>query len=192
MQLALPIGLPEGFSYRPELVTPVEEAELARELARVTLGEVRMHGVVARRRTAHFGWDYAYSAAQVSPGPAVPPFLARLREKAAALTPLPPEAFEEVLVTEYPPGAGIGWHRDAPPFGEVIVGVSLLGPCRFRMRRGNGGRAEVVVELAPRSAYVLSGPARRHWQHQIPPVASLRYSVTFRTLRPSARRRPPS
>jgi alkylated DNA repair dioxygenase AlkB len=89
----------------------------------------------------------------------------------------------EVLVTEYTPGAGIGWHRDAPMFG-VVVGVSLLGACRFRFRRGKDATAETrAVELAPRSAYVLDGEARTLWQHSIPPARALRYSVTFRTLR---------
>jgi alkylated DNA repair dioxygenase AlkB len=88
-----------------------------------------------------------------------------------------------VLVTEYTPGAGIGWHRDAPSFG-VVVGVSLLGPCRFRFARGAGGARETrAVILEPRSAYVLSGPARWQWQHSIPPGKTARYSITFRTMR---------
>lgn len=36
------------------------------------------------------------------------------RSRIAPLTGTPPEAFEEALVTDYPPGAGIGRHRDAP------------------------------------------------------------------------------
>jgi alkylated DNA repair protein (DNA oxidative demethylase) len=41
------------------------------------------------------------------------------------------------------------------------------------------------VELAPRSAYVLAGAARSNWQHSIPPVPDLRFSITFRQLRRS-------
>jgi alkylated DNA repair dioxygenase AlkB len=37
--------------------------------------------------------------------------------------------------------------------------------------------------LAPRSGYVLAGPARNQWQHSIPAVPAERYSLTFRTLR---------
>ncbi len=89
----------------------------------------------------------------------------------------------EALVTHYPPGAGIGWHRDAPAFG-LVVGVSLLGACRFRFQQGRGAaRRTRTVELAPRSAYVLDGAARWAWQHAIPPAQGRRYSVTFRTLR---------
>jgi alkylated DNA repair dioxygenase AlkB len=87
------------------------------------------------------------------------------------------------LVTHYPPGAGIGWHRDAPAFGRV-VGISLGEPCRFKLRRGKSGAYEVLqVELAPRSAYLLRGTARWNWQHSIPAVKLDRYSVTFRSLR---------
>jgi alkylated DNA repair dioxygenase AlkB len=44
---------------------------------------------------------------------------------------------------------------------------------------------DVLRELAPRSAYVLSGRARWSWQHSIPATNELRYSVTFRTLKRS-------
>ena len=82
----------------------------------------------------------------------------------------------KVLVTEYSPGAGIGWHKDRPEFEEVI-GVSLLSPCLFRLRqkRGNGWE-RASIELQPRSAYLLSGSARTGWQHSIPPIDKLRYS----------------
>jgi alkylated DNA repair dioxygenase AlkB len=40
--------------------------------------------------------------------------------------------------------------------------------------------------VAPRSAYLLRGPARFDWEHSIPPLDRLRYSVTFRTFRPKA------
>jgi len=36
--------------------------------------------------------------------------------------------------------------------------------------------------IEPRSIYVLSGEARTVWEHSIPPLDKLRYSLTFRTL----------
>ncbi len=42
-----------------------------------------------------------------------------------------------------------------------------------------------VDPLPDSLAYVLTGSARFAWQHSIPPVSSLRYSITFRTLRRS-------
>ena len=180
---------PDGLSYHPEFVTEDEERALAGRIAALTFNEIRMRGQVARRRTVHFGWLYGYESWRIEPGPPVPDFLLPFRARAAALTGLDAENLAEVLVTEYPAGAGIGWHRDAPMFGTVI-GVSLLAPCRFRLQRGKGDARETrVLRLEPRSAYVLDGGARWQWQHSIPPMATLRYSITFRTLRESASRR---
>lgn len=184
MQLVLPITLPPGLVYRPELVGPDDEAALISRIRALPFEPVKMRGMVARRRAAHFGWSYRYDAATVSPGAPVPDFLLELRRRVADLARLPPTELEEALVSEYPPGAGIGWHRDAPPFG-VVAGVSLGTHCRLRLRPGDAGRATVDLELAPRSAYVLAGPVRETWQHHIPPVKGERYSVTFRTLRRS-------
>jgi alkylated DNA repair dioxygenase AlkB len=99
-----------------------------------------------------------------------------------------PEELVEALVSRYPPGATIGWHRDAPMFGPKIVGVSLLSACRMRFQRLlKGVRYVHELELAPRSAYLLGGASRAAWQHSIPPTKSLRYSITFRTLKDPAR-----
>jgi alkylated DNA repair dioxygenase AlkB len=89
----------------------------------------------------------------------------------------------EILVQRYPEGSTIGWHRDAPAFGTVI-GVSIGGSSRLRFQRGKRENRRVwEVQLEPRSGYVLSGEARRSWEHSIPPTKELRYSITFRTLR---------
>jgi alkylated DNA repair protein (DNA oxidative demethylase) len=174
--------LPEGFLYRPDLITAEEERSLVNDVRGVDFVRFTMHGVESRRRVAHFGWLYGYESWKIAPGPAIPEFLLPLRAKLAAWRQLDPELLAEVLVTEYAPGAGIGWHRDAPPFG-IVVACSLLSSCRFRLRRGTSGRTDVTVAIAPRSGYVLSGPARTQWQHSISPAKELRYSITFRTLR---------
>ncbi len=149
-----------------------------------------MHGQAARRTVLHFGYRYDYEAWKVVPTDPLPGSLEWLRARAATLVGVPADDFAETLVTRYPPGAGIGWHRDAPMFGPQVVGVSLLSPCTLRLQRGKGeARRVFALELARRSVYVLSGAARSSWQHSIPPTKSLRYSVTFRTL---ARRSPSS
>jgi alkylated DNA repair dioxygenase AlkB len=143
-----------------------------------------MHGIAAKRRVAHFGWLYGYESWRITPGPALPEFLLPLRARVAELLKIQGDALAQTLVTQYPPDAVIGWHRDAPMFGPVVVGISLLTACRMRFQRGKGAARETyALSLEPRSAYVLGGPARGGWQHSIPPVQSLRYSVTFRTLR---------
>ncbi|HLH47822.1 MAG TPA: alpha-ketoglutarate-dependent dioxygenase AlkB [Roseiarcus sp.] len=129
-----------------------------------------------------FGWRYDYGRGVVTEAPPLPAFLEALRAKAAARFERRAEDFLQVLINDYPPGAGIGWHRDKAQFGEVI-GVSLLAPCVFRFRRPAGEkwqRASLTAE--PRSAYLLSGPSRTVWRHSIPPVERHRASITFRTF----------
>jgi alkylated DNA repair dioxygenase AlkB len=175
---------PDGLRYVADFLSSDEEASLLAVVDELALGEVRMHGVVARRRVAHFGMGYAYAARALEPAPPPPPAIDAVRTRAAALAGVDANELVEILVSRYPPGAGIGWHRDAPQFG-IVVGVSLGAPARFRMRRTLAGGAMVGWEqpLAPRSAYVLVGQARWTWQHMIPPVQESRTSLTFRTLR---------
>ncbi|MCA0048149.1 alpha-ketoglutarate-dependent dioxygenase AlkB [Mesorhizobium sp. B283B1A] len=175
--------LPEGFRYQPGLITPREETELARQLGALPFQAFDFHGHLANRRVVGFGLRYDYDRREVVQAPAIPDFLLPLREKVAALARRPAEAFAQVLINEYRPGAGIGWHRDKPHF-EDVAGVSLLAPCSFRLRRKNGtkwDRRTIVVE--PRSAYLMTGPSRTEWEHSIPPVDLHRYSITLRTLR---------
>ena len=174
---------PEGLCYLPDLLTDEEEQQLLEAVRNLQFGEVRLHGQAARRTVRHYGVDYAFETRKVAPGEPVPEFLEPVRARCAGLLDRPPAALAEVLVTRYPPGATIGWHRDAPPFGDV-VGVSLGAPCVLRFQRGKGSERRVHEQLlAPRSGYVLAGPARRSWQHSIPAVAQTRHSLTFRTLR---------
>ena len=174
---------PSGFLYYPGAVSAAEESSLVERVKAIAFQPVEMRGQIARRRTAHFGWVYGYESWQITPGPPLPEFLLPLRARVAVLAAVEPAALAEVLITEYPSGAAIGWHRDAPQFG-VVVGVSLLSACRMRFQRGRGdARETAAVTLEPRSAYVLTGEARQGWQHSIPPLRAARYSITFRTLR---------
>ena len=180
---APPAALPDGFRYQPALIAPAEAAALVASVAALPLRAFEFHGYTGRRRVVSFGWHYDFEARTLRKADDIPPFLLALRTPAAAFAGLPPEALQHVLVTEYAPGAAIGWHRDKAVFGEV-VGLSLLAPCVFRLRRAAGGRWERVNVVAePRSAYLLSGAARTEWEHSIPPVEALRYSITFRNLR---------
>ena len=145
---------------------------------------IEMRGQIARRTARHFGYDYDYESFKVTPGEPLPTALEWLRERCAQLSEVEPDELAQALVLRYPPGATIGWHRDAPMFGAKIVGVSLASSCRMRFQRGSGDERRVYeLALEPRSAYVLGGAARSTWQHSIPPTKELRYSITFRTLR---------
>ena len=167
----------------PEFVTEEEERSLVAGFDAGAFEEVRMRGQTARRTVRHFGHRYDYEGWRVVPADPLPDSVAWLRDRAAALAGVEATEFTETLVTRYPPGAGIGWHRDAPLFGPKVVGVSLLAPCRMRFQRRTADVRRVhELALAPRSVYVLAGAARWSWQHSIPAVAELRYSVTFRTV----------
>jgi alkylated DNA repair dioxygenase AlkB len=182
-------ALPEGMRYAPEMITRAEEQALLGELSVQPFKEFEFHGFLGKRRTVSYGWQYDFNGGGLKNATAIPAFLHPLRERAAAFAGLSPAALEHALLIEYAPGAGIGWHRDRPQFGDVI-GVSLLASCTFRLRRKQGAtwqRHSLVA--APRSAYLLRGASRTQWEHSIPPLATLRYSITFRTLRDRAPQR---
>ncbi len=177
---------PRGLVYQPEFLTEAEERQVLGVLEAMELHTITMHGRTARRTVRHFGLDYGYESWKLVPTDPLPSELAWVQERAADLAGLDPGAIAQVLVSRYPPGSTIGWHRDAPMFGAKVVGVSLASACRMRFQRGKGERRQVAeVTLEPRSAYVLAGAARYVWQHSIPPTRALRYSITFRTLRAS-------
>ena len=180
--LGAPGGMPEGFRYVADLLSGEEEEGLAREMEALPFKPFDFHGYQANRHVVGFGFRYDYSRRGVVEAPPVPRFLEPVRQKIGEAFDRPPEAFVQVLINEYRPGAGIGWHRDKPQFGEV-VGVSLLAPCNLRLRRKSGeawDRFSLTVE--PRSAYMLAGPSRTIWEHSVPPLDRHRYSITFRTL----------
>jgi alkylated DNA repair protein (DNA oxidative demethylase) len=179
----------DGLLYKSNFLSPEEEGALIREIQMLPLASFQMKGVTSKRQVLHFGWDYNYDAWKIRPAAPLPDFLKRLREQAAGAVREAPEGFEEALINGYPPGAGIGWHRDAPMFGTPIIGISVGSPCVMKFRKKIKEGFEIVKQpLEPRSLYALSGSARSAWQHTIPPAKALRYSITFRKLarRPAA------
>jgi alkylated DNA repair dioxygenase AlkB len=185
--------LPEGFRYMDDFITRDEEATLAGHIASVEFSTFEMRGVVARRRVAFFG--SAYDSRNTPTGD-LPEFLFPLRARLADWVGVNAADFAMALINEYPPGAPIGWHRDAPQYG-IVTGLSLLASCRMKLRPYESPSVHVKnalprktsheIELLPRSAYLMSGAARSDYEHSIPPVAALRYSITFRTLRKASR-----
>ena len=174
--------LPDGFQYRPDLITPDAEHALLTHIRALPFRDFEFHGHVGKRRTVSFGAHYDFSSESLRLAEPIPPFLFELRATAAAFAELSPTDLQHVLVTEYGEHAGIGWHRDKSVFGD-IVGISLLSACKFRLRRKVGlGWQRVTVDAAPRSAYLLRGASRTEWEHSIPEVETPRYSITFRTL----------
>jgi alkylated DNA repair dioxygenase AlkB len=176
-----------GFDYQPDLINRAEEAALVAEFAALDFAPYEFRGVQARRRVMSYGYHNDYRTRNLERSPDIPPFLQSLRSKVAAFANLPTEDFKQALVSEYTVGTPIGWHRDRAHY-NTIVGVSLLSPATLRLRRLEAGRwLRSAQILEPRSAYILSGSVRNDWQHSIPAVDALRYSVTFRTLEPVER-----
>jgi alkylated DNA repair dioxygenase AlkB len=174
---------PEGLAFQSDFLTVQEERDLLALLQTLPFYEFKLHGVAAKRRVLHFGLRYALDSRVLSTAPEIPSQFEPVRHRAAAFAGVAPDDFSQILVNEYRPGAGIGWHLDSPPFG-IVAGISLGTTCTMRFQHGSGEEGRTAAqELPSRSIYVLTGDARNLWQHRIAPVRELRYSITFRTLR---------
>jgi alkylated DNA repair dioxygenase AlkB len=174
---------PPGFRYSDGLIDSDEESALVTAIQDLNFAPYEFRGVQARRRVVSFGSRLGYQTRRLERAPAIPTFLTNLQAKAAHFAGVAPDDFKQVLLSEYSPGTPIGWHKDRAIYG-VVVGVSLLSAAMFRFRLPTAqGWIRQFQPLEARSIYLLSGAARDHWQHSIPAVPALRYSITFRTLR---------
>jgi alkylated DNA repair dioxygenase AlkB len=175
-------ALPEGFRYRPDFLSKAVERTLLEQIKVLPFREFEFHGFTGKRRVVSFGWRYDFNGGGLTKTEDIPEFLLGIRARAESFAAIAPGELQQVLITEYAPGAAIGWHKDRSVFGDV-VGISLLSACTFRLRLKTGTsweRRNLIAE--PRSAYLLRGPSRSQWEHSIPGVESLRYSITFRNV----------
>ena len=185
MLFSIPPKFPAGFTYVPDFLTIEEEENLLREVLRIPLHTFLFQGFEAKRKVASFGYDYSFERRDISKGTEIPDEFHWLIKKVKLFSGATGN-FEELLITEYPVGSVINWHRDAPPF-ETIAGISLQSDCVFRMRPHDKSRRErksiISFETKRRSLYIMEGESRLEWEHSILPVKSTRYSITLRTLR---------
>jgi alkylated DNA repair dioxygenase AlkB len=171
-----------GFKYQPDFMSPEEERFLLKHIVPLPFREFEFQGFTGKRRVFSFGWRYDFNGGGLSNAEEMPDFLAAIRARAESFAEIAPGSLQQVLITEYPPGAAIGWHKDRSVFGDV-VGISLMSACTFRLRLKAGHRWQRrKLTIEPRSVYLLRGPARSDWEHSIPGVDSLRYSITFRNV----------
>jgi alkylated DNA repair dioxygenase AlkB len=185
-----PVGLPEGLRYEAEFLSPAQESGLIAQLEALPLEPMRYQQFTALRRVLSYGGRYDFSAQRLNEADPLPAWLLPLRDRAARWAGLAPDDFRHALVAEYRPGTPLGWHRDVPDY-EDVVGISLGGEAVLRFRRyppREPKKADVLrLVVAPRSIYLLRGPARWGWQHSVAPTRTLRYSITFRTRSARAR-----
>jgi len=198
IKFAGPEELPEGFLYREEFLSEAEEAELLRIFRGLEFAAYDYHGYQAKRRIVRYGVNYDINTRETNgTAPPIPEFLLGIRARAAELAGAPATDLVQAMVSEYSVGTPIGWHRDAPQFG-TIIGISLASACRIRLKPYPAASKNLSdkllpdkvlsIRLEPRSIYVMQGEARSRWQHSIPAVDELRYSITFRTLRAKGKR----
>lgn len=178
--------VPRGFIYQPDFIDSAEEEDLIKEISKIKLHTFVFQGFEAKRKIASFGYDYSFDKRSLSEGKEIPSIFYPLMEKVAQETGRRKEDFAELLITEYPVGSVINWHRDAPPF-DMIAGISLLSDCTFRLRpheKTRRARGSVLsLNVQRRSLYIMAEESRSEWQHSILPVELVRYSITLRTLR---------
>lgn len=178
-----PAGTPAGLAYRPDFLSAAEEQTLAERIAALPFRPFEFQGFLGKRETVSFGWSYRFDGSGLTEAAPIPEWLLPVRARAARFAGLAPGALEHALLIRYGEGAGLGWHRDRPVFDDVI-GISLLSPAPLRFRRKEGEKwRRFTLEAEPRSIYLLRGAARSEWQHSIPPVETLRYSITFRSMK---------
>ena len=179
-------GYPPGFNYYPEFLSATEEAELCNTISKIELHNMDYHGYKANRKIASFGYDYNFANNELSKGAAIPAAFDWIIEKTANHIGVERNRFAELLVTEYPPGAVINWHRDVPQFG-LIAGISLSTDCTFKLRPSDKEKqtrlSVISFAVQRRSLYTMQDEARWNWQHSIAPVKQTRYSITFRTFK---------
>jgi len=177
---------PEGLRYQPDFITREEEQDLISHIVGLPLSPFQFGAFEGKRRVASFGWRYNYTSHALEKAGDLPAWIAPFNDRVESFAGLPSTSIEQLLVTEYEAGAGIGWHRDKPHFGKVF-GLSLGSSCKFRFRRKlPQGWERFAFEAQPRSLYLMAGQSRSVWEHSIPPVESVRYSITFRTMAPTS------
>jgi alkylated DNA repair dioxygenase AlkB len=181
----VPADYPPGYTYFPDFITEQEERVLLDSVKEIELHQMQFQGYTALRKVRSFGYDYNFNTRTITKGSPIPSAFDKLTEKVAMHMQLPVMSLAEMLITEYPPGSVINWHRDAPPFDQ-IAGISLLSDVTFKLRphdKSKQGRKSIVsFPVKRRSLYIIQGEARTEWQHSTAPASATRFSITFRSL----------
>lgn len=177
--------VPLGFSYYKNFITHAEENELIHIIRRLDLKNMQFHQYEARRKVISFGSGWSFSEQRLVTGNPIPAAFDFLITLIAENLAIDKKQIAQFLITEYPVGSVINWHRDAPPFA-IIAGVSLSADCIFKLRPHDKSKqtrkAVINFPVSRRSLYTMQGASKTEWQHSTAPLENIRYSLTFRTL----------
>jgi alkylated DNA repair dioxygenase AlkB len=183
---SIQLKLPDGFVYHEAFLSPDEEQHLHKVIKGISLHTFVFQGYEAKRKVASFGYDYSFDKRTLTKGREIPAGFRWLITKVSNALSIPEDVLGELLVTEYPVGSVINWHRDAPPF-DLIAGISICSDCTFKLRPHDkdkrSRKSTITFPVRRRSLYVMSGVSREEWQHCTAPVNEIRYSITLRTLK---------
>lgn len=178
--------LPPGFTYGENFISIEEEKGLVIAIEQQNLQNMKFHQYEAKRKVISFGSGWSFTDQCLKQGNPIPTAFDFLIERIATHLNIPKDSIAQFLITQYPVDSVINWHRDAPPF-ETIIGVSLLSDCTFKLRPHEKTKqtrgTTISLPVRTRSFYIMTGESKIAWQHCTAPVAKIRYSLTFRTLR---------
>jgi len=170
---------PEGIIYIPEFLHLHEQRPFTKQLETLDYKQDYFRGRQLKREYKQFGYAYVSTGRKLTPAPPMPPFVATIVAKGRAKCPHGAQ-FNQCIITKYPKGAGIGWHTDAPSFGDCIMAISLGAVAKVKFRVIGSERSCYELEATPGSLYVMQGKTRWNYQHCVAPMKSTRYSLTFR------------
>lgn len=178
--------LPQGWNYYQNFITPDEGADLVKNIGMYNLQTMKFHQYEAKRKVISFGHGWSFTEKKLRSGPPLPKDFDFLVHRVTTLLAIPKESIAQFLITEYPVGSVINWHRDAPPY-HIVAGISLLTNCTFKLRPHDQDKRSkwntLSLNVERRSLYTMQGAAKTEWQHSTAPVKEVRYSITLRTLR---------
>lgn len=171
--------VPQGLYGTMEFITEAEEDELLGRLAECAFERDRFHPV----SRVHFGHEFAYLE-RPGEAPPVPDWLRPVAERVGEL-PQFERMPDEVIVNRFASGDSLGWHVDHRGlYGPAVASLTLgCGDWRVSFRHPERSADEMHLQTTRRSLYVMTGEARRVWQHRVAPQElPVRFSVTFRTM----------
>ncbi len=173
----LPVPDVPGLGYVEDWITQDDEREL---LAAIDRQHWKMDW---ERRRQIYGLSYGSARSEPRVLGPLPQWLVPLAERVVRER-LLDDPVANVVVNEYLPGQGIGAHQDFPGFGPTVVAVSLGSAYLLELTDPESGRKE-LLDMAPRSLWILGGEARTRWKHGI---AHRRMDVIDGVRRPRGRR----